>query len=115
MLLAGRPFQARRLLRDALRLDPTSKELESAWLEADRCCRWLYLPAYYFGLLSERLPGKQFLVWAIFVGFLMTARQLQWPSQTWAPVALVYLAFCIYTWIADPLVKLWTKLVPPRI
>ncbi len=115
MLLAGRPFAARKLLRDALRLDPTSPELEEAWIQADRCCRWIYLPAYTFGVLSERLPGKQFLIWGVFVAFTMVARQMSWPPQTWVPVALAYLVFCIYTWIADPLVKLWTKLVPPRI
>ena len=29
-------------------------------------------------------------------------------------VAFGYIGLCLYTWVADPLTRLWTKLVPPR-
>jgi hypothetical protein len=29
-------------------------------------------------------------------------------------VVLVYVALCIYTWVATPIVKAWVRLVPPR-
>ncbi len=30
-------------------------------------------------------------------------------------VLLTYIAFVIYTWVAEPLMKLWTRIVPPRL
>lgn len=115
MLVSGRPFSARRLLRDALSVDPTNSSLEEAWLEADRCCRWIYLPMYYWAIVTRRLPGQQFLVWGLFVVFTLIARKLEWDPAWWGPVAALYVCFCLYTWLAGWLVGLWTKLVPPRL
>ncbi|MBI5363355.1 MAG: hypothetical protein HZA53_09255 [Planctomycetes bacterium] len=114
-LVAGRPFAARALLRDALRVDPSNTTLEEAWIEADRFCRWIYLPMYYWGVVTRRLPGQQFFVWGCFVALMLTAQKLKWDPDWWGPVAFLYLFFCIYTWLAGWLVGLWTKLVPPRL
>lgn len=114
LLTSGRAFRARQVLREALSVDPSNAQLEEAWLEADRCCRWIYFPAYLFDVVTRRLPGKQFLPWAVFVGLSMVARQQEWDWRYWGPISIAYVAFCIYTWIASWLVGLWIKLVPPK-
>ncbi len=115
LLLSGRPFRARTILRDALRLDPADAQLEEAWLQADRCCRWIFYPAYLFDIVTRRLPGKQFFPWAVFVALSMAARNLDWNSIYWGTIAGAYVVFCIYTWFAGWLVGLWIKLVPPKL
>lgn len=110
----GRPFKARRYLREALRLNP-SAELEELWLEVDKSCRWIYLPFYYWSLLIDRLPGKQFGIWGLFILFVTVAPKLGIPEEVRATVAITYIAFCIYTWFAGLLVRGWLKLLPPRL
>ena len=110
---SGRPFAARRHLREALRLDPSDPEAETLFHEADLASRWIYLPMYYWTLMLERLPGRQFAIWGVFmVGFLL-ARQFSLEEKLW-PVLLGYVLWCVYTWVATPLAKLWIRLRPPR-
>jgi len=114
-LAGGRPFRARADFREALRLDPTNDSFEEVFLLADTNCRIVYLPMYYWSLLLERLPGKQFAVWGLFLVFAMGASQIGISSNVVGAIALAYLALCAYTWIATPLVKLWIRIVPPKI
>ena len=65
-LRTGHPFRARRHFRESLRLEP-DEDTEEAFLEADHCCRVVYLPMYYYSLLIERLPGRQFALWILFL------------------------------------------------
>jgi tetratricopeptide (TPR) repeat protein len=109
---SGRPFQAKRHLREALRLDPTP-DVENAFLEVDRATRWVYLPMYYWGLLIRRLPGRQFAVWGAFLVFIVLAPALGLAAIV-PGVAIGYIALCVYTWLAGPLVKLWVRWRPPR-
>ena len=113
-LNSGRPFAARRALREALRIDPSNAELEELWLEADRCCRVVYLPMYYWSLALRRLPGRQFAVWGAMIALFLAAKNLGWSPVIFGSLALFYAAFCIYTWLATPLVKAWIKLRPAR-
>lgn len=114
-LAGGRPFRARADFREALRLDPSNTSLEEAWLAADTACRIVYLPMYYWSLVVDRLPGKQFLVWGVFVALAFGGRALGIPSAIIGPLALAYVAMCLYTWVATPIVKLWLKIVPPKL
>ncbi len=114
LLAGGRPFAARGHLREALRLDPADSDNEQAFLTADRCCRWTYLPMYWWALLVDRLPGKQFLIWGAFVLSLPLMDKLGVPAAWRHGVVLFYLGLVIYTWVADPLTSLWIKLVPPK-
>lgn len=112
-LRAGRPFRARAHLREALRTEP-STELEEAYLEADGCCRVVYLPMYYYSLLVERIPGRQFTIWILFVAFVFNAQRLGIPPEVSTPVAISYGLFCIYTWLSRPLLGAWRKVFPAR-
>ena len=107
------PFAAKRHLREALRLDPSDSEAEAAFLEADRATRWIYLPMYYWTLLVIRLPGRQFAVWGAVMAFAFLAPRFGLGDVRLAVLG-VYLVFAIYTWLALPLVKVWTRLRPPR-
>lgn len=113
-LQTGHPFRARRHLREALRLDPSDRDVEQAFLTADRCCRWLYLPQYHASRWIDRLPGKQFGIWGAFLALLFAARALEISERWIAPIVLVYLAWVIYSWIAHPLAGLWVRVFPPR-
>ena len=111
----GRPFAARRHAREALRKDPANAELERYWLEIDRCTRIVYLPMYYWSLLVGRLPGRQFAVWGAMILLALGAERLGFNKAFVGLLFLFYIVFCIYTWLATPLVKGWIKLFPPRI
>jgi tetratricopeptide (TPR) repeat protein len=113
LLQHGHPFQARRHFREALRIDP-GPATEEAFLEADRCCRGVYLPMYWWTLALERLPGKNIGAWVLVIGGTAAARALGAPAGVVTGVVLVYVALCIYTWVATPIVKAWVRLVPPR-
>lgn len=111
---SGRPFAARRHLREALRLDPDDERLERAWREVDLACRWICLPLYYWTHLVKRLPGKQFAVWGAVVGLVFVGPSLGLSGDLLFPLSLAYLVFCVYTWVATPLGRLWTRILPPR-
>lgn len=113
--LRGRPFAARRVLRDGVRLDPGDDRLRALWLEADRACRITFLPLYYFQLLCDRLPGRQFAVWgAMLVLVLFVLPSAGASVGTTNAVAIGYVAFCLYTWVAGPITSFVIKLRPPR-
>lgn len=111
----GRPFRARADFREALRIDPTNAALEAAWLEADTACRVVYLPMYYWSLVTDRLPGRQFLVWGLFLAFTLGASKMGVPPTVVGVIAIAYITLCIYTWFASPLVNVWKRLVPPKL
>lgn len=115
LLASGRPFAARTYLREALRLDPTNDGIEEAWLNADTCCRLVYLPMYYWTIVTERLPGRQFFVWGLFLVFVFVGPSVGVSQRVIGPVAYAYIALCIYTWFATPLVKGWKRIVPPKL
>lgn len=115
LIQRGRPFAARRRFREALRLDPGNESYEAAWLEADRCCRCVYLPMYYWSLVLSKVPGRQFTAWfaVMFLGGFATSIGL--PNHVFGFLILAYLAFCIYTWFAGLLLKGWLRLRPPNL
>lgn len=112
-LRTGRPFAAKRHLREALRLAP-SPETETLFLAADRATRWCYLPMYYWTLMVGKLPGRQFAVWGLFVATILVAQALGVEPRTVNTVSIIYISVCIYTWLAVPIVKVWTSWRPPR-
>jgi predicted Zn-dependent protease len=115
LLRGGRPFAARAALREALRLQPEDADLAELWRDSDRCCRFVYLPMYYFSLVIGRLPGQFWTLWGAFVLFVAVSRSVGLPGKVVAMVAIPYLALVVYTWIADPLVNLWLELRPARL
>ncbi|QDU85234.1 Tetratricopeptide repeat protein [Planctomycetes bacterium Pla163] len=113
-LSTGRPFAARRHFREVLRHAPGDQAALEALVEADRCCRLIYLPAYYIGLVLDRVPGGPFVLWGGFLVVSAGMRSLDVPDHVRGFVSFGYLGLCIYTWLARPLVKLWMKIVPTK-
>jgi Tfp pilus assembly protein PilF len=113
-LKSGRPFRARRHFREAMMIDPNFPDLEETYRESDRYCRWTYLPLFYWSLVLERIPGRQF---TFYLAFLVAAKGLPAlgvPNAVVTPILIGYLGFCVYTWIANPLTNLWLKWRPLR-
>lgn len=112
-LTRGRPFTARRLLREALAAQP-SEGLEQAWLEADKVCRWTFQPVYWLNIVSRLLPGGATTLWMAFAGYGVLIRSLKVQSAlAFVPVA-IFVPLALYSWIAEPVTKLWIRFVPPR-
>lgn len=114
LLRGGRPFAARRHLREALRIDPDA-DAEGMFLQADRCCRLVYLPMYYWSLAVDRLPGKNIGAWALFLVFLFGGRAAGVPELVLNTGTVLYVGMCLYSWVADAIVRGWVKLVPPKV
>ncbi len=113
-LQTGHPFKARRHLREALRIDPGDSGVEELYLHADRACRFVYLPFYFWSFVLERVPGQQFAVWFAFIALVQIMRVMDVDSGPATIAVGTYIAFVLYTWVADPIVSLWVKLVPPK-
>ena len=114
LYLAGRPFAARRVLRDAVRLDPGTDVVVELHHDVDRACRWIYLPFYYWTLATSRLPGQQFLVWGVFIVLLYVMRFAGVPRDVTGMITIGWLLFAVYTWVATPLANLWIRMRPAR-
>jgi tetratricopeptide (TPR) repeat protein len=114
LLRSGRPFAARRVALEALRLDPDDEHLRGLYLEADKCSRLIYLPMYYWSLVVGRIPGGAITVWALFIALSYGGRSIGVPPLVLGTVGIAYLALVIYTWFAGLLVSGWLKLRPPQ-
>ncbi len=114
LLRSGHPFRARAAVREALSLDAGAEPLVELYLEIDRCCRWIYLPMYYWSLLVGRLPGGPVAVWFAFAGFVLARHLLKLEHPAFGFATLAYIALVVYTWVADPLTNLWIRLRPAR-
>lgn len=112
MYLNGRPFEALRLVRQLLAEFPENRAIEKYFLELDRNCRWLLWPKYVSDLFVARLPGGVFTLW----GIVYLAVSFSGPEyREWKlPLGTGWVLFVLYTWVADPLGKLWVRWVPPR-
>ncbi|MEQ8767861.1 MAG: tetratricopeptide repeat protein [Planctomycetota bacterium] len=113
-LESGHPFLARRHLREAVRLDPSNTAVLECYLFADRACRVLFLPFYYWSLLVDRLPGKQFAVWGGFLALCLVILPALGAEGIGRSIFLVYVLVCLYTWVASPLTSLWIRMRPPK-
>lgn len=109
----GRPFTSRYHAREALRMEPDFDN-EEIYLKADKACRWIYLPFYYFSMLVKRMPGAQFTLWAIFVVFLLGGEDMGVPTHAHTFIVNAYIGFAIYTWFAEVLATGWIRLRPPK-
>jgi tetratricopeptide (TPR) repeat protein len=114
LLQSGHPFQARAAVREALGLDAGADHLVELYLQIDRCCRWIYLPMYYWSLLVERLPGGPVAVWFAFAGFVVARHLLKLEHAAFDVLVFAYIVLVVYTWVADPLTNFWIRLRPAR-
>jgi tetratricopeptide (TPR) repeat protein len=115
LLNRGRPFAARKHVREALRIEPGNASIEEFWLEIDRCTRLVYLPMFYWSMLLARVPGQQFALWGAMMLFAFGAPKLGMPQAVAGAIFLSYGGFCLYTWFAGALVNGWIRVFPPRL
>lgn len=113
LLQGGHPYRARRHLREALRIDPTDETAE-LFDNVDTFCRPPGIVFYWWGLLVDRLPGKQFALWIAFLVFLSVAPALHVPRDATTVIMVCYVSLALYTWIAWPLARLWVRIFPAR-
>jgi len=69
---------------------------------------------YYFSLVIDRLPGKQFLLWGLFLALFQVLKMRNAPDIWFALLVWPYLGFCIYSWLAGWLVNLWIRFFPAK-
>ena len=114
LLERGRPFAARRHLREALRLRPNDAGVEENFLLADRSCRIVGLPYYWYSLVLDRLPGANFGLWGLFIVGYFALKHFGAPPMVILVFAFTYISTCAYSWVANPIIDLWVKWFPPR-
>lgn len=113
-LKTGRPFEARRHAREAVRLDPSDTDAVQLYEHCDFVCRWTYLPMYYMDQLASRIPGQQYTIWFLVIIGLRLGRGNASIEPIVSLLALGWFVFCIYSWLASAITKLWIKVVPLR-
>lgn len=109
----GRPFAARARLREAARLAPDDDANVEAFLEADRACRPVGLPFYWFTMLEDRTPGGVVGVWIGALAIGTGLRAAGFPTAS-GRFLIGYLLLCVCTWIARPLTAAWVRAFKPK-
>ena len=62
----------------------------------------------------DRLPGGWITLWVAVIAIVRLVPDTVISRGAKASIAVTYLAYCIYTWVAEPLARLWVRLFPPR-
>lgn len=98
MLERGRVDEAGRHLRTAARLDPGDRDLTDAARAARAASHWLLAPMW---------PIRRFGQIPLWLGSIAVITVLRIAGHTLiaGALALVYLVYCLYTWIVPPLVR----------
>lgn len=108
LLNKGEHKQAQESFREALRLDPTNEFARQGMIKALNANNFLFRMILKWYTFIGRMSGG--IQWAIILGLffgqqilsqLSTAIPAIKPFVT--PIIFLYFAFCITTWIADPL------------
>lgn len=115
LLEKGDPKKALEHFREALRLNPQSEFARLGIIEAMKARYFIYgLMLKYFLWMSKLSDKAQ---WAVIIGFFVGNRILRTLARSspdlapWImPVLVLYMAFALMTWIADPLFNLLLRL-----
>ncbi len=113
----GNHRQAQDSFREALRLDPTYEFARTGMIQALNNDRLLFRLVYRFYSFVGRM-GKS-AQWAIILGLFFGMRLLrtlanQYPAMQpyVTPISVLYLAFCLLSWIANPLFNTFLRFHP---
>lgn len=115
LLEQRQPEKAMEHFREALRLDPQLDWARAGIVEALKAKHFIYGLMLRYFLWMARLSGQA--QWGIVLGAYFGNRLLGGFARSnpeWAPwvlpIQLLYLAFCVLTWIASPLFNLILRL-----
>lgn len=111
----GDPKKALEHFREAMRLDPTNEWARQGIVEALKARNIVYaVMLKYFLWMSKLSPRVQ---WAIILGGVFGNRILSGVAESnpalapWIlPIRILYIAFALMTWIADPLFNLLLRI-----
>jgi tetratricopeptide (TPR) repeat protein len=115
LLEEGKPKEALVHFREALRLDPTQEWAKAGIVAALKARNPVYRVALnYFLWMSKLTPRAQ---WGIILGAYVVYQVLRGMAESNAdlqpyidPLLILYMAFAVLTWLADPLFNLLLRL-----
>ncbi|MEL6107748.1 MAG: tetratricopeptide repeat protein [Planctomycetota bacterium] len=107
-LQSGDYKAAQESFREALRLDPTDDFARSGMIQALNNNYFVFRIVFRFYSFLGRMAAHA--QWAIIIGLFIGMRLLRGLAQQYpalkpfvTPISMLYLAFCLLSWIADPL------------
>ncbi|MCM2372624.1 tetratricopeptide repeat protein [Aporhodopirellula aestuarii] len=116
-LHSGDHLAAQDSFREALRLDPTDNFARSGMIEALNNNHLLFRLVFrFYSFIGRMAQGAQ---WAIILGLFFGMRLLnsladQYPAiePYVLPISILYLSFCLLSWIAEPLFNTFLRFHP---
>jgi len=114
LLYAGLAKESFDAFREALRLDPNNESARSGLIEALKIHNVFYRCLFQMFATMSRLSAQY--QWALIIGFIIGYNVLrgilnQMPvlAPVIVPLMILYLLFCFFTWVADPIIysTLW--------
>ncbi|MFK7769958.1 MAG: tetratricopeptide repeat protein [Mariniblastus sp.] len=108
LLSDGKHKEAQESFREALRLDPTNEFAKQGMINALNANNFIFRMVLKWYTAMGRLSGG--IQWAIILGLFFGSRVLSSLSENIPllkpfiiPLIFLYVAFCVTTWIANPL------------
>ena len=108
LLKNGEHKKAQEAFKEALRLDPNNEFAQSGMIQALNANNFLFRIALKWYTLMSRLSNK--VQWMVILGLFFGQRILRALSEAIPflkpfvfPIMFLYIAFCVITWIANPL------------
>ncbi len=117
LLNSGKYREAELAFREALRLSPTNEMARMGMIQSLNNHHLLFRWVYRFYMFLGRMGGGA--RWAIILGLFLGVRVLQdfaRRNPEWGPyvlpISVLYLAFCLLSWIATPLFNTFLRFHP---
>lgn len=117
LLQQGQYREAEEAFREALRLGPTNEMARAGMMQALNNHHLLFRTMFRFYSLVGRM--SQTGQWALLIGLFVGMRLLRMLAQAnpWLepfvfPISILYLAFCLLSWIVNPLFNTFLRFHP---
>jgi tetratricopeptide (TPR) repeat protein len=117
LLQSGRYQEAQEAFREALRLGPTNEMARVGMIQALNSNHFFFRMIFSFYTFIGRMA--QWTQWAILIGMFVGMRMLRAFAQAnpeWQPyvlpISVLYLAFCLLSWISTPLFNTFLRFHP---
>jgi tetratricopeptide (TPR) repeat protein len=117
LLQNGKYQEAQIAFREALRLEPTHEFARLGMIQALNSNNFLFRMMFRFHSFASRMGSSS--QWMLIIGLLVGMRALrafaaanpQWQPYV-TPISILYIAFCMLSWIADPLFNAFLRFHP---